>query len=303
LSATARRADSTTGGAHRHYEALVPGRLFALSNGYEVDGRVSWHPPEQRGSAPMSVYLLREPDEDLLIDTGLTAHREQVLAGLRELGVGERPLSLLALRPGEFDSICNLAPIVRAFKVTNYYSYHPDVLFWGEQDPDFPFDLEHDTTIAAPELVATNSLAAVEIGASGRAVDLIRPELRLLFTNWLYDSESRTLFTSDSFSWVVREPGQAEAGWVVREEEDETSEEDIRAHLVASRYWWVTGANLEPIRAQLAELVENLSIDRIAPASGCVLEGESLVGKHFALLDAVLAEEEGKPAAAAVQGA
>src|SRR5206468_11786912 len=114
---------------------LADDRLYALSNPYAVDGRVSWHAPHVRGVAPMNCYVLREPRAALLVDTGLSVHEQAILEQLESCVGHDCELSLFLLRQGEFDSICNLLPIVDAFRVRTVYGQFEEALRWGDVRP------------------------------------------------------------------------------------------------------------------------------------------------------------------------
>jgi hypothetical protein len=62
----------------------------------------------------------------------------------------------------------------------------------------------------------------------------------------------------------------------------------VREHMLATRYWWLDGADTESIQAWLAELFERLPVQRIAPGYGCVLEGSEVVANHLAMVQDVL---------------
>src|SRR5690606_5934553 len=94
---------------------LLEGRLYALANGYSLDGRCSWHPSQVRGTAPMNCYLLVEGERALLIDTGLTVHEQAVVEQIESCLPEGCELEILAMRLGEFDSVCNIFPIVERF--------------------------------------------------------------------------------------------------------------------------------------------------------------------------------------------
>jgi hypothetical protein len=237
----------------------------------------------------MNVYLLREADRDLLLDTGIAIHRDQILTALAELGIGGRPLSILNLRPGELDSVCNLAAIARSFPVDSYLCYHSEGIFWGDLDPAAPFDPEHDAMAAPPGLVDTGGMLEVEIGSGDRRLEVLAPALRLLYTQWLYDSDSKTLFTSDSFSWGVSPSSEPES-WTTRDMENLITEEQVRDHLLSARYWWLTGADLSEIRANLNGVFADREVNRIAPAYGCIIEGADEVQRQYELLSTVLAQ-------------
>lgn len=269
-----------------HIVELEPQRLAALCNVYSVDGRVSWHPPDIRGFAPMNCYLLREPEAALLVDTGVTVHEQQVLEQLSTLLGSRTDLAVLLLRQGEFDSICNLYPLVRAFGVKTVYGQFPNAIGWSDVRAERRNRLANDPTLAdTVSTVVVRREGEISLGADRRLTAFL-PLLRLLKTHWVYDEAPRTLFTSDSFSYVVRdEPG---AAWVVDAETDATTLDTVVSHLLGGRFWWLANAQVDPLRRSVAEVFERFPITTIAPAYGCILQGETVVARHYALLDSAL---------------
>lgn len=275
-------ADSLTG----EIVECEAGRLSALLNVYPVDGRVSWHPPGARGFATMNCYLLVAGDHVVLCDTGLTIHREALLAQLRASLQPSQELSLLLLRQGEFDSMCNLAPIVKELEVKAIHGQYADAPEWADihGDPDLRMSNDFD---GKPPTLVPSSRDVISVDPDGeRQLDIFVPALRLLGTYWVYDRETRTLFTSDSFSYAIRP--DASGPWVLTEDSDATTSEQIEEHLVGTRYWWLPGAKVDGIRADLAQVFEDRPIERIAPGFGCILEGRSVVERHYAMVDDVV---------------
>ena len=90
---------------------LAEGRLYALQNAYELDGRVSSYPENARGFTAANCYLLKEDDGALLLDTGFATHEGAVMDQLGELLDDDTPLYLFPLRLNEFMSVCNAMPI------------------------------------------------------------------------------------------------------------------------------------------------------------------------------------------------
>ncbi len=119
-------------------------------------------------------------------------------------------------------------------------------------------------------------------------LEIFHATLRLLPTSWLYDARTRTLFTSDLFSGVIR-PGP-EGPWVITAADDTTTIEEMARHLLETRYWWLAGARVEPIRAAVAETFARLDVETIAPDYGCVLHGREVVARHAGMLDEILAQ-------------
>lgn len=263
-------------------------KLYALSNAYAIDGRVSWHTPGARGYAPSNCYLLIEGDEALLIDTGLTVHEEVLITQLRDRLSPRAQLSVMVLREGEFDSMCNLVPIVAAFGVTQTYGQFDDAIGWGS------FREEHDTQLRAPGFATSAPTTIVHkrdivILGKSRRLEVRRPTLRLLNTFWVYDEATRCLFTSDMFGHVLADT--PDGPWTVCAEDATTEYEDVRDHLLGTRYWWIKHAEVDELRRDLAEIFDRWEVETIAPAWGRILRGADLVARHYALVDEVLRRE------------
>ncbi|MDX6624087.1 MAG: hypothetical protein QOE75_2019 [Solirubrobacterales bacterium] len=259
----------------------------ALSHPYAVDGRVSWHPPDVRGFAPANCYLVAEGHDALLIDTGLTIHREAVAGQLERLLGDDDCLALLVLRQGEFDSVGNLVPLVDRFGVTDLYGQFDDVIGWADFHPGAVAG-QGALRGPKPRSHVVGRRDTLELGGVPR-LHAHRPALRLLNTFWLYDEASRCLFTSDSFGHCTR---SAEAGpWIVTAEDDPADYETVRSHLLATRYWWIPQADVGEIRRDLASVFEAWPVETICPAWGCVLQGSEVVSRHYQLVDDVLRRE------------
>jgi glyoxylase-like metal-dependent hydrolase (beta-lactamase superfamily II) len=270
-------------------------RLWALSHPYPVDGRVSWHAPSARGYAPMNCYMLREPDRATLVETGLGIHQEALMDEIAE-GLGDRDLSIMLLRQGEFDSIFNLLPIVHTFGIKSIFGQYDTPLDWANFRNDAR--LSNDGTISYrgvdrmfPDLEA-KVLSKFELipvgGGRERLLEVFRPELLLLNTHWVYDAATLTLFTSDTFTYVVRP--DADAGWVVTAEDDTTTADEVQEHLLNTRFWWLADAQVDEIRRFVAGVFERYDIETIAPSCGAILRGRDVVERHYTMLDEVIAK-------------
>jgi hypothetical protein len=271
------------------------GRLLALSHPYAVDGTVSWHGANARGFAPINCYVLVESDSALLVETGLGIHQDALFAEIEE-SVGDRELSLLLLRQGEFDSVFNLLPIVHRFAPKVIYGQYETPLSWGNFRNDIRMSSAgtityqgESRTFEELEAVTLSRSAVISLGRGhARILDVFRPELLLLNTHWVYDAATGTLFTSDSFAHVVLP--SADAGWVVTAQNDATTAEDVADHLRSGRFWWLAGAQLDAVRRDVAGIFERYEVETIAPAYGAILQGADVVRRHVALLDDALAE-------------
>jgi hypothetical protein len=273
-------------------------RLSALSHPYAVDGRVSWHAPSARGWAPMHCYVLTEPGHALIVETGLAAHQDELMGEL-ESAIGDRAPSLLVLRQGEFDSVFNLLPIVHGFDLGMIYGQYETPLDWANFRTDIR--LAGDGTISyrgvdvrRPDL-ETKILSRFEMIPVGvgrdRILDVFRPELLLLNTHWIYDPATKALLTSDMFTHVISQ--NPDGPWVVTAETDATTADDLREHLLTTRYWWLPDAYVDDLRRSIADVFERYEIETIAPSFGCILSGRDVVERHYTMLDELI-DEVGK---------
>ncbi|NLT07624.1 MAG: MBL fold metallo-hydrolase [Solirubrobacterales bacterium] len=265
---------------------LEPGRLAALINLYPVDGRVSWHAPSARGLAPMNCYLLTAGDRALLCDTGLTIHRDALLAQVDAAVPAERELSVLLLRQGEFDAMCNLPPLVKHRPVQTIYGQYADAPEWADIHTAPELRMSDEFPGKPPTIVPENGETIAVDGAGERRLDIFVPALRLLGTYWAFDHQTGTLFSSDSFSYAIRP--DASGPWLVTADDDPIAAADVEEHLLGTRYWWLPGADVAAIRADLAAIWDRYDIQRIAPGFGCVLEGRAIAERHWTMVDEIV---------------
>ena len=294
LGATGHCGDATVApgrrldGAPPGVVVLAPDKLYALCNAYELDGRVATHPLASRGFAPANCFLTLEHDHALLLDTGFSAHERALLAQIGSVLPSSSRLSVWVLRIGEYASICNVRQVVERFDV--------DVLYGSQGVPpewvDFrPERVPYGSAVAAGALGEIEYRLArqgdtIQVGSAGRALLTLVAPLRLLPTNWVYDEQTRTLFTADAFTYVSRPT--ASGPWLVTDDDDPTTEDGVMQFLLGSRFWWLAGARTAAIRSAITEIFETYPIETIAPSFGCVLHGERTVQRHYELLDGIL---------------
>jgi flavorubredoxin len=274
---------------------LASERLYLLPQILTLDGRLSSHPLDARGFAPLNCFLVREPGHALLIDTGFSAYEDVLLRQLGSLIEPTERLSVWALRLGEYASISNVRPVVEHFAV--------DVLYGSQGVPpewvDFrPEHVPYGSPVAAGALgQIDHRLArqgdAIGVGSGGRLLHTLVAPLRLLPTNWVYDEATRTLFTADAFAYVWQPT--AHGPWTVSDDDDPTTLDGALECMLGSRFWWLAGARTEPLRRGIDEIFETYPIETIAPSFGCVLAGRRTVERHHRLLDEILAQAASMP--------
>lgn len=274
---------------------LSAGRVYAMQNTFELNGRISAYPESARGYSVANCYLLKEGDRAMLLDTGYAAHEGEILGQLGSLIGPDVPLSLFPLRINEFMSVSNAMAIAKRFNVVECFSNVPDIEDWIEFET---LRDEERNPILKTTLIGRGDHSRVNLGPS-RIVDVLNAPIRLISTRWIYDEESKILFSSDMFShvWSDRDYGP----WLLGDNEEDgvTDFSFVRSFLLNTRYWWIEGANLSPIRKAVAEVYDRFDIETIAPGYGTILNGRRHVDRQFEVLDDVLDQLDRKKVAPA----
>jgi flavorubredoxin len=274
----ARGAESAAAGIR----TLAGGKLYALQHPYALDGRVSSYPASARGFSVANSYLLTESDAAMLIDTGFGKDEAAIRAQITSLIAPGMPLSLFPLRLNEFMSINNVETLAAHFNVAQCYTSNIDAALWF----DFGAKADGRSILDAMPVTAVTRSDTIELGSRGRAIAVVQAPIRLIATRWLYDQETRTLFSSDMFTHVWRTRSQGP--WIVTDADDKTSVGDLRSFLLNTRYWWLEGAPTGSIRRGIRDVFEQCDVETIAPGYGCILHGRKVVARHFEMLDEVL---------------
>ena len=262
---------------------IADGQLYALQNVLELDGRVSAYPANARGYSVSNCYLVTQGHHALLLDSGLSAHETSIIGMIRSLTKADTLLSIFPLRINEYMSVCNVEAIAQSFNVEQCYSGNPDAALWVD------FGRRSDSNDDRPYALKTTLVSRSEtlnVG-TGRGIEVFQAPLRLINTRWMFDRETRTLFTSDSFTheWSDSSDGP----WSMSDEDCTTTPDHIRSFLLNTRYWWLEGGKTTELRRKLAAIFEKYPIETIAPGYGRVLRGRALVERQYRMFDDVLA--------------
>ena len=266
---------------------LEPDRLYALSNVLQVDDKTSWLTPALGRYTPMNAYVLKEGGAALLVDPGITVHADSLLSQLSAVLNPGDELNLFFSRLGEFDCVTNASHVLERFQVDTIHAMFDARLFLDFLPKFSPPPREgtlwhgHETVT---RVIASNDEVRVDAEGKRRCVTFTTP-LRLLSTYWLYDEQTRTLFTSDAFGHVY---GDSPSGpWIVDESNDNATVEMVRRQLLR-KFKWMEDANLAPLIQNLRAIFDRFDVETIAPAYGSILRGRSVVERHVAMLDEVL---------------
>ena len=281
LTQYAREARETDGGAHG-IAALAEGKLYALQNPFALDGRVSSYPASARGFSVANSYLLTQSDAALLIDTGFGKDEQVIRTQIESLIEPGLPLSLFPLRLNEFMSINNVEAFAGHFNVEQCYTSNIDAALWF----DFGAKVGGRNILESMRVTALTRADTIELGKRGRAIDVMQAPIRLIATRWLYDRATRTLFSSDLFTHVWRD--RMDGPWLVTDDDDATTQRELRSFMLNTRYWWLEGAPTDPIRRGIDTVFDKYDIETIAPGYGCILRGRKVVARHVQMLDEFL---------------
>jgi flavorubredoxin len=270
---------------------VVDGRLYVLGDAIEADAdRVSWLPRDASGYQPVNGYLLVEGDRRLMVDTGLPVHEQAVLSQLGSLLPDGASVELCLTR-AELDCSGNVGAISRAVGVSA-------VRTGGRPNPFDAFDMIQDVQSDAGAgrlpISRMRGEAPVELSPT-RTVEMLAAPLRILTTFWVYDSGTRTLFTSDSFGHMLA--GDVDESRVVAGDAAPDLER-VQAHLFA-KFGWLERAIKTKLIERLDAVFEDRVVEIIAPAHGRVLRGAALVEAHH---QAVRQALDSRPAPAPVDG-
>ncbi len=247
------------------------GTVFAVADGVPANRPTSWIAPGLSGALAVACYVLVSDGSALIIDTGLAAHWDSIREGLDAVlaGIPDRALIMTRREP---DAISNLPAIVERYGLNAVYC--------GGVISPLDFFERVDTTSTAGHIrsIAHSDIAWLQPGSVLRVgrlqLEVLPTTLRVLPKNHLYESQSRTLFASDSWGLLP----QARRGplEVVREDGPGLSTEAIVRYL-RHRFEWLAGIDTAPMQEELAGLLSTRRIDRICSSYGCVIEGSALV--------------------------
>ena len=278
--------DARDGGFTGGIATLAEGQLYALQNPFKLDGRISCYAASARGYSVANSYMLTQPDAALLIDTGFGKDEATIRGQIESLIAPGTPLSMFPLRLNEFMSINNVETFAGHFNVKTCYTSNIDAALWF----DFGAKAEGRDILKNMNVTAVTRADVIELGKQDRKIDVMQAPIRLIATRWLYDRNTKTLFSSDMFTGIYRDT--ATGPWIVTDNTDTTTLQDIRSFMLNTRYWWLEGAPTDAIRRGIDTVFTKFDIETIATGYGCILRGRNVVKRHFTMLDEFLAASD-----------
>lgn len=278
---------------------FAPG-VFRLGGVVSIGGRLSWYPSTWTGLAPVNCYFIRRGDSALMIDAGIALHEQLVIRQVKILMEGADHSAIALTRIVEFDSQGNAAALLERFHfalvLTNLPAFFITTPRSALQVPFKPSKtkgrvetLDVSGVPAPMSLRAEQPIAPQALPRLGQHIHALAAPLRLLATTWLYDDESGTLFTSDSFLHHVC---NRDDGLVVAEDSIITDPGVVREVLLA-KFKWLAFADVDPILEALDHIFSLYEIENLAPGHGQVVVGKRASSQTVqVMLDALASLKE-----------
>jgi flavorubredoxin len=237
--------------------------VYVLSDLEPARSERSWLPANTKGFEPFNKYVIVKPDAVLLLETGVAAHCDSVMATLRDI-VADRTLVLLPTR-SELESIGNLGAIIEAFPrvqlLTTTRALPPLGLCHVREDKR--------ESVPARRIRRGESLDGIGFGN----LQTLNPVIRILGTIWLYNRDSRMLFSSDFFANDLME--EAEQSVIRRSAAGLPDPATLRRSIVA-KFDWLARAETAALRAHWNDMFRDIRPSTISPSLGRVQDGPEL---------------------------
>ncbi|MFM1813484.1 MAG: hypothetical protein RLZ98_179 [Pseudomonadota bacterium] len=237
--------------------------VLVLTDLVPVDGRVNWLPADAEGVEPHNKYVIQSKEAVLVIDTGVAAHEESFLRTLGEVAQG-RQVVVLTTRN---ELICsgNLGAIIDTF---------PDVFVVSPNGLP-PVGLVHLKNAHREDIRTYRPQHKEHLSVAGfERLEIVTPVIRILNTGWVFDHETKTLFTSDFFGADMMSTSNDTA---IRRDGSGLPSRDFIRRCILAKFDWLERAQTKVLEQRWEELFETYQPEVIAPAHGRVQFGRQLV--------------------------
>lgn len=254
---------------------LAPG-LHALGGSVRAARAGTWVPPSTNGWLPVQCYALQSGDELLLIDAGLAIHRGEIAQGLEQFAGTTKRRSILTTRR-EPDTIINLPWLVTNFGFRR-------VFLSGLLNPlDYFESFEFRSTEAQLDATCDVDVAWLAPGQAAEIGDIrlepFQPLVRVLSTDWFFDSRSGTLFTSDFGGFFCSDEPRGPFIW---SGSDAELSADRLASIIGTKCEWLRSIDTTPMIDNIKQACAGRDVQRICPSFGGVIEGRENVARVLA---------------------
>lgn len=275
--------------------SLHDDQLRLLGASIRVDGRLSWYPPQDMGRfVPFNAYLLKDGEDVLMVESGVPATFEILLAQLSSLTHGAPCVRNLAVTRNEPDCVANVPLLVRhaGLQTVNSPGLMNTLQFFPADDVDVR---ERSFTHRSTELQMLNFGVRCAPAAPGgdvpisdhRSLRVLGVPLRVLPTVWFYDAATRTMFCSDTFSDETA-PSPDERILTEVDTDDVLTARFKRSFRL--KFDWLEHSDLVSIIEDLERIFDRFEIETLAPSRGLVIHGKAAVAAKIRALMTTLHE-------------
>lgn len=249
---------------------ICPGAIFAVTGYLPASCPATWLMPGMDGVIGISCYVVRDGDQALIVDSGLSIHRDIIREGLGALLAGATTRQF-AMTRREPDAIINLPFLVKEFDLGAVYC-------GGVLNPlDFFERVDQQSLESHVSAIAHASVDWAKPGSvllvGALQVEVLRTSIVVLPKTHLYERRTGTLLGSDTWGFLSQ-TGTAALDSVTTWSE-RLSREAIARYL-RHKFDWLCGIDTTPIVDDLLELRRKCDIQRICCSYGGIIEGESL---------------------------
>lgn len=271
---------------------LAPGALSLVGSAVPADERQCWAPEQPGRWLPLQTYVLQREQSSVIIDTSSTAIREALFEGFSELLADSTSTDVVMTRYN-FDTLMNFPWLRSTFAIDRLYtSLLAGVALGTDAVMSFMDAFEDAHTDAHVRLISDVEPLALpqnqDFVLSGRRMRCVAAPVRLLLTNWVYDYETQTLFSSDSWGFATLDSPDERP--VIDGSQRHRLTRELLAESMRKRFDWLIGAHTDPLRAALDTFFDEYPVARLCPSHGAVIEGAENVAHVRALTDDVLRE-------------
>jgi flavorubredoxin len=252
------------------YREVTEG-LYWLQEDYVArvgDDAPAWHDPEKDLHSPVNAYLL-VADETLLFDTLTPARQSEALAAVDEVLDG-RTLDYVVPSHGEAPHAGNTNALTSAYP-------DAEVLAAAQGDLHEVYFLEEATRIHPNQ----------RLDLGGMTVEFVdAPFIDTGMHTWLFEHETRTLFTVD---WVAFPHDETECLTFV--DEMDRTDEELREMMWLSNghvFPWFEYVDTDKTEAVIDDLQARFAPEALAPAHGQVVRADA--GRYVDLMRDVMAD-------------
>jgi flavorubredoxin len=201
----------------------------------------------------VSVYLIRTPEGEIVLDSGSFYHRQSILERLGG-AIGPKGVVALVLSHSDYPHSAN----IRALREQ-----------WG--DFEIIASCGDPPTQGLP--YATRSRLGAALQVAGRNLRFLDPPLAdRSHTSWIYDEPSRVMFVADGFGCYH---ALEEADWTSRDYPSGIPEESIRA-FHEDTIVWLRYVDATVLNDTLRTLFDENSVSWVAPIHGAPIAARDL---------------------------